>query len=100
MSEFNPVKTPVADFPFPVGSAVRGSHGSLYVVADHEGFAFLACCTEHEAAGRASGFPPATDNGRLLVRDLEAVGGPPPVNCGCESLIWVADETEDGADND
>lgn len=95
MTEFNPVKIPVADFPFPVGSAVRGSYGSLYVVADHDGFAFLACCTEHEQAGRASGWPPCADAGRLLPQ-LEAVDGPPPVNCRCEPLIWVEDE--DGED--
>lgn len=73
MTEFNPQKTPIADFPFPADTAVIGSMGSLYTVVDRDGYAFLACCPWCEEHGIASGFYAQQENGRLLVRDLTAV---------------------------
>ena len=78
---FHPENIPVADFPFPVGSAVRGSLGSLYAVADRGGFAFVACCLTHERAGSASGWHPQRNAGRML-GEWEAIPGPAPEDCG------------------
>jgi hypothetical protein len=80
-SDFHPEKIPVADFPFLVGSAVQGSLYARYTVVDRAGFAFVACCEAHERAGRASGWYPQREHGRLLA-EFEAVPSPPPEWCG------------------
>lgn len=78
--DFHPEKTRIGDFPFPVGSTVRGSMGSLYVVTDHDGFAFIACCTRHEKEDSASGWYPA-ERGQLLA-EFELVSDQPLTDCG------------------
>src|SRR4051794_26002374 len=69
--DFRPVKIPIDEFPFPVGSTVQGQFFALYTVVDRDGFAFLACCSDHERDGTASGWYPVAENGRMLAR-LEA----------------------------
>lgn len=79
MDSFNPVKIPTAEYPHPVGTVMRGSMGSLSTVIDRDGYAFLACCTAHEAEGRASGYYPQADDGRVLDRSEPA--GIPSYDC-------------------
>jgi hypothetical protein len=78
---FSPEKIPVGEFPFPPGAAVLGSLGSLYTVVDRDGFAFLACCAAHDREGKASGWYPQAEHGRMLA-ELEAAGGAAPDHCG------------------
>jgi hypothetical protein len=79
--DFNPVKIPTNEFPFPVGSTVQGHFFALYTVVDRDGFAFLACCADHEDDGTASGWYPVTENGRMLAT-LDASDLPLGPNCG------------------
>lgn len=69
-SGFNPVKTPITDYPHPVGTTMRGSMGSLSTVIDRDGFAFLACCVQHEGQGVVSGYYVQSENGRILDRSV------------------------------
>lgn len=64
---FIPEKVRIGDYPHPAGSIVRGS-GGLHTVVDRDGWAFLACCTEHTDQGRASGYYPQISNGRHLAQ--------------------------------
>ena len=66
IATFQPAKTPIADFPHPVGQVVLGSLGMRYVVTDRDGYAFLACCALHDQEGVASGWYPQHNNGRPL----------------------------------
>lgn len=79
--DFNPVKIPTNEFPFPVGSAVQGEFFELYTVVDRDGFTFLACCSDHERDGTASGWYPVAENGRMLAT-LEASDPHLGPNCG------------------
>jgi len=65
-SNFKPAKTPTVNYPHPVGTTMRGAMGSLSTVVDRDGFVFLACCTEHEAQGQASGYFVMSEDGRVL----------------------------------
>lgn len=65
MTTFNPEKIPTAEYPHPVGAVLLGT-GGLSTVIDRDGTAFLACCQAHEDAGKAFGYYPQRDNGRLL----------------------------------
>lgn len=77
-------RIPVAEFPYPVGSAVRGSLGSLYTVIDRQGDAFLACCAHCDTAGKASGWYPVRANDRILHR-LEAAA--PQWQTACRTCV-------------
>jgi hypothetical protein len=72
MSDFNPVKTPIADYPHPVGTIMRSSMGSLWVVVDRDGLTFRACCLQHEKQGVASGYWIQSEDGRVLDRSEPA----------------------------
>lgn len=73
MTGFNPVKTPIADYPHPVGTIMRGSTGTtLWVVVDRGGMTFRACCLAHEEQGVASGYWIQSEDGRVLDRSEPA----------------------------
>lgn len=67
-----PAKTPITAYPHPVGTIMRGSMGSLSTVVDRDGYAFLACCADHEAQGVASGYYVQSEGGRILDRSEPA----------------------------
>lgn len=72
-NSFNPVKTPVANYPHPVGAIMRGSTGiTLWTVVNRDGYVFRACCPEHEEQGVASGYWIQSENGRVLDRSEPA----------------------------
>lgn len=89
-SPFNPQKILVAEFRYVAGSTVRGTFGSLYTVVDRDGYAFLACCTDHETAGTASGWYPCTNAGRTLA-DFEASDADLPANCGRQPIRFTSE---------
>ncbi|MFJ6559900.1 hypothetical protein ACIQMV_08465 [Streptomyces sp. NPDC091412] len=64
---FIPEKVRTTDYPHPVGTIVSGTSG-LHTVVDRDGWAFLACCTEHHTQGRANGYFPQVSHGRHLAR--------------------------------
>lgn len=95
IADFKPVNVPLTDYPHPVGAVVRGSVGVLHVVTDRGGFAYLACCTSHEAAGRASGWHVQANAGRIL-GEHERVDGARLDDCG-RDVVYVP-LTEDDVD--
>ncbi|NEA52353.1 hypothetical protein [Streptomyces sp. SID10815] len=64
---FIPEKVRIDDYPHPVGAIVSGT-GGLLTVVDRDGWAFLACCTQHHTEGRANGFFPQMSHGRHLAQ--------------------------------
>ena len=79
--DFHPTKIPTSEFPYPVGSTVQGEFFALYTVVDRNGFAFLACCADHERDGTASGCYPVADKGQMLAQ-LQASDLHLGPNCG------------------
>jgi hypothetical protein len=69
---FIPELVTIANYPHPVGTVMRGSFGSMSTVVERDGFVFLACCTEHEAKGKASGYFVQASHGRILDRSEPA----------------------------
>ncbi|MFF1341095.1 hypothetical protein ACFVYT_24780 [Streptomyces sp. NPDC058290] len=69
---FNPQKIALADYPHPVGTILRRSMGSPLTVVDRNGYAYLACCIEHEKRGNAFGYHPQADRGQILDRSEPA----------------------------
>lgn len=90
MTAFTPEKIPTAEFPFPPGAAVRGGLGSLYIVIDRDGWAFLACCQPCETAGLASGWYPQQDGGRFLPRDLTEAD--PEWQAACRACVRMPED--------
>jgi hypothetical protein len=78
--DFHPEKIPVADFPSPPGSGIRGGLGTLFAVVDRDGFIFLACCARHAAEGTATGWWAQREHGRILGNYEPA--GDAPADCG------------------
>ena len=93
--DFNPEKIPVAEFPHPAGAGVTGSFGVVSTVIDRDGFVFLACCAAHERARTASGYYAARDKGRVL-GEYEALGSPPPDDCGRDAPVAEWQESDVG----
>jgi hypothetical protein len=85
VSTFNPEKIRTTDFPWPVGTALRGGLGSLYTVVDRDGWAFLACCPWCEEHAIASGWYPQQDKGRFLPRDFTEAG--PEWQAACRACM-------------
>ncbi len=75
MSDFNPQKVRLKDYPYPVGTIMRGSMGSVSVVVDRGGYAFLASCAKCNEVGAASGYYVQAQNGRILDRSEPAPEG-------------------------
>lgn len=94
-TDFSPENIPVGEFPFPVGSTVRLGLGLLCAVVDRDGFVFLACCTDHERAGTASGWHPQRDKGRIL-GEHAATDYPELVNCGRDAKVVPLEESDVG----
>lgn len=69
---FIPEKVRTPEYPHPVGTVMRGSFGSTSTVVERNGYAFLACCTAHEAEGKASGYFVQASHGRILDRSEPA----------------------------
>lgn len=94
-SDFRPEKIPMAEFPHPAASAVRGSTGTLWTVVDRGGYSFVACCAAHERAGTASGFYPQRDQGRIL-GEWEPVSAAPADDCGRDTELVPLTESDVG----
>lgn len=94
-TDFHPVKTPTSDFPFPVGSTIRGGSGLVHVVVDRDGYAFVACCMTHEHAGTASGWHPASENGRLL-SEFSFLSADSLDDCGRDSELVPLQDSDIG----
>ncbi len=79
IADFKPESIPVTEFPHPPGAVIGDT--VWHVVIDRDGFAFLACCMSHERAGKASGYYPQRNAGRIL-GTFERLDMPTLEDCG------------------
>jgi hypothetical protein len=65
---FAPERALLRDVPWPAGTVLRGDTGTIAVLVDRGGYAFLACCLTHETAGTARGWYVTRDGERIATR--------------------------------